>query len=175
MPELPDIHGELKRLYPRLWRFCFALSGAKHTAEDLAQASCLRALEKQHQFTPGTSFDSWVFQIARNTWINELRANAIRRGGGLVPVDTVDIADEKISPETNLSGSEVLLAVMGLPEAQRTTTFLVYVEGYSYKEAADMLNIPIGTVMSRLATSRKRLAETLSAMTTTPSTASAPE
>lgn len=157
----------MKNLYPRLWRFCLATTGARHTADDLAQASCLKALEKRHQFSVGTAFDAWVFRIAKNTWINELRANTVRRGGGLVPTEKFDLADTKSGPDANLSGAEALEAVMALPEAQRTTTFLVYVEGYSYKETADMLDIPIGTVMSRLAASRKKLAEALATETAT--------
>ncbi len=161
MPQAFDFAEALKTLYPRLWRFCLATTGARHHADDLAQASCLKVLEKSHQFTVGTTFDAWVYRIAKNTWINELRANAVRRGGGLVPTEEFELADTKSGPDANLYGAEALEAVMALPEAQRTTTFLVYVEGYSYKETADMLEIPIGTVMSRLAASRKKLAERL--------------
>ena len=163
MPEAFDFAQDMENLYPRLWRFCLATTGARHAADDLAQASCLKAIEKIHQFAEGTAFDAWVFRIAKNTWINELRANTVRRGGGLVPTEEFELADTKSGPESNLSGAEALEAVMALPEAQRTTTFLVYVEGYSYKETADMLDIPIGTVMSRLAASRKKLAQALSA------------
>lgn len=152
-----QVREGLKPLYPRLWRYCVVLTGAKDTANDLAQATCLRALEKADQFALNTRLDSWIFTIAKNTWINELRKQAVRKGGGLVPVEEIDIPDNKSDPEMNLFAREVLLEVMALPEAQRLAVMLVYVEGYSYKEAAAILEVPIGTVMSRLASARTKL------------------
>lgn len=148
----------LKPLFPRLWRYCLTLTGSRDGADDLAQAACLRAIEKSHLFTPGSKLDSWVFRIAQRVWLNELRAEAVRRGGGMVTFDEFDVADARPGPESNLLAREVLLEVMALPEAQRATVMLVYVEGYSYKEASEILEIPIGTVMSRLAASRSKLA-----------------
>ena len=148
----------LKPVFPRLWRYCLTLTGNREGADDLAQAACLRAIEKSHLFTPGSKFDSWVFRIAQRVWLNELRAEAVRRGGGMVTLDEFDLADAKPGPESNLLAREVLLEVLALPEAQRATVMLVYVEGYSYKEASEILEIPIGTVMSRLAAARGKLA-----------------
>ncbi|MFK8035915.1 MAG: RNA polymerase sigma factor [Hyphomicrobiales bacterium] len=153
-------------MFPRLWRYCLVLTGAKDRADDLAQMACLRALEKADLFQPGTKLDRWIFTIAQRIWFNELRKQAVRTGGGLAPVEEIDLPDTKNDPETNLLAREVLLQVMGLPEAQRVTVMLVYVEGYSYKEASGILDIPIGTVMSRLSAARKKL-------TATPQTASA--
>ncbi|MEM7376390.1 MAG: RNA polymerase sigma factor [Pseudomonadota bacterium] len=158
-----NAHEAIRTLYPRLWRFCLATTGSRVNADDLAQAACLRALERIHQFKPGTAFDAWVFRIGKNVWINELRANAVRRGGGLVPLEDAEPEDRGHTPESNLSGSEVLDTLMQLPEAQRITAYLAYVEGYSYKETASMLDIPIGTVMSRLSAARKRLSSRLRA------------
>ena len=149
---------DLKVLYPRLWRYALVLTGAKDWADDVAQAACVKALEKRHQFQAGTQLDRWVFRIAQRTWYNELRAQAVRRGGGLVPIDSIDLIDNATGAETNFSLREVLSEVMTLPEAQRVATLLVYVEGYSYEEAAGIMEIPKGTVMSRLAAARKKLA-----------------
>lgn len=154
-----EVSKGLKPLFPRLWRYCLVLTGHRARADDLAQSTCMRAIEKSHQFTVGTKLDRWVFRIAQRLWLNELRADAVRRGGGMTTIDETDLPDGRPDQETNFFAREVLLEVMNLPEAQRSTVVLVYVEGYSYKEAAELLDIPIGTVMSRLAAARARLAE----------------
>lgn len=82
-----DFDAEIRALYPRLWRFCLATTGSRVHAEDLAQSTCLRSLEKLDQLAVGTRFDSWLFRIAKNTWIDEMRSQTIKRGGGLVSVD----------------------------------------------------------------------------------------
>ncbi|MEQ8822855.1 MAG: RNA polymerase sigma factor [Filomicrobium sp.] len=147
----------LSELFPRLWRYCIALTVNRPDADDLAQAACLRALERFDKFTPGTRLDSWVFCIAHRIWLNELRAARIRRGGGIAPIEDLDLVDETSDVEMNISAREVLRSVMRLPEAQRIMVLLVYVEGFSYKEAAEIAEVPIGTVMSRLASARKTL------------------
>jgi RNA polymerase sigma-70 factor (ECF subfamily) len=143
---------------PRLWRFCHVLTGGTVAADDLAQAACLRALEREDQFQPDTRVDHWVFRIAQSIWFNQMRAEKIRRGGGLVPVEQAELVAGGADPESNIFVAQVLSRVMALPEAQRVVVLLVYVEGYPYKEAAEVLGIPIGTVMSRLAAARGRLA-----------------
>lgn len=152
-----DVRQGLKALYPRLWRYCLVLTGSCDRADDLAQATCLRAIEKSEQFAPGTAVDRWAFRIAQRIWLNELRAQSVRQGGGIAPIEEIDLPDPAASPETNILTREVLLEVMALPEAQRATVMLVYVDGYSYKEAAEILDIPIGTIMSRLAAARAKL------------------
>ena len=116
-----------------------------------------RALERAGQFRPGTRLDHWTFTILSSIWKNQLRANAIRRGNGHLDASialTVDISSDL---EANIMMRQVLSAVGRLPEAQRSVVMLVYVEGWTYKEAAAALDIPIGTVMSRLAAARKTL------------------
>lgn len=149
---------EIQQLHARLWRYCLALTGERASAEDLCQSACLRALEKSDQFQAGSTFDRWIFRIARNLWFNQLRAEKVRRGGGLVASEDIAANASNVDAETNIFHAEVLSAVMALPEAQRITVFLVYVEGFSYKEAAEHLEIPIGTIMSRLAAARSKLA-----------------
>lgn len=128
-------------------------------ANDLAQNTALRALEKADLYKAGTDLDRWLFTIAHRIWLNEMRASAVQRAGGLVPLEKVELADPGNDAETNIFARQVLDRVLELPEAQKETVLLVYIEGFSYKEAAGILEIPIGTVMSRLAAARKTLAE----------------
>jgi RNA polymerase sigma-70 factor, ECF subfamily len=164
MPWRKKSHAEvtagLKPLYPRLWRYCLVLTGNRDRADDLAQSACLRAIENADKYQPGTRLDFWLFRMTQRLWLNELRSAAVRRGGGLLPVEQLDLPDHRPDPEMNLLTREVLEAVMALPEAQRSAVVLVYVEGFGYQEAAEVLDIPIGTVMSRLAAARARISKT---------------
>ena len=127
-------------------------------ARQLVQATCVRALERSHQFEAGTRLDRWLISILHSIWLNEVRARKVRQGQGLVDADAVLVFDGLRDTETNILAAQVLREVQGLPEVQRETVFLVYVEGLTYREAADTLAVPIGTVMSRLAAARARLA-----------------
>lgn len=146
----------LDAVYPRLWRYALARTGRREWADDLAQATALRAIEKAHLFDPETHLDRWLFRMAQRVWLNELRSRKVREGGGLVPVEDIEHPSAN-NIETNILASEVLTRISELPEVQRVTVFLVYVEGYRYAEAAAHLDVPIGTIMSRLATARKTL------------------
>ena len=148
----------LAGLLPRLWRYGLVLSGNRDTAEELVQATCVRALERSTQFMPGTRLDRWLIAILHSIWLNEIRARKVRQGQGLVDADTALIFDGIREIEANILASQVLRQVQGLPEMQRETVYLVYVEGLSYREAADALGVPIGTIMSRLAAARAKLA-----------------
>ncbi|MEO0401594.1 MAG: RNA polymerase sigma factor [Pseudomonadota bacterium] len=147
----------MSAVYPRLWRYAVSLTGRRDWADDLVQTACLRALDKADQFEPGTHLDRWLFRMTQRVWLNELRSRKVRTGGGLVPVEDIDLPDKSPGAETNILARDVLNRVNALPEAQRQSVVLVYVEGFSYKEAAEIMEIPIGTVMSRLAAARKRL------------------
>lgn len=148
----------LPALLARLWRYGLVLSRSRDTAEDLVQSTCLRALERAHQFTPGTRLDRWLFTILHSIWINEVRARRIRQGKGFVDAAEALIFDGDHHIEQNILASQVLREAQSLPEAQRATVFLVYVEGLAYREAAALLDVPIGTIMSRLAAARAKLA-----------------
>jgi RNA polymerase sigma-70 factor (ECF subfamily) len=152
------VRGELAQHLTALWRYGLVLSRDRQSAEDLVQATCLRALEKAHQFEPGTRLDRWLFAILRSIWLNELRSRRFREGAGTEDAASALVFDGVEAMETNRTAARVLTEVQGLPEAQRETVFLVYVEGLTYAEAAAALAIPIGTVMSRLAAARARLA-----------------
>lgn len=148
----------MSAVFPRLWRYSVSLTGRKDWGDDLAQTTCVRALDNADKFEAGTHLDRWMFRMAQRIWLNELRSRKVRTGGGLVPVEEIDLPDKTPGAEVNILARDVLNRVNALPEAQRQAVFLVYVEGYSYKEAAEIMEIPIGTVMSRLAAARKRLA-----------------
>lgn len=148
----------LEALLPRLWRYGLVLSGNRDAAEDLVQATCLRALERAHQFTPGTRLDRWLMTILHRVWLNDLRAARYRRGEGLVDAESTLVFDGIRAIETNISAAQVLKSVQALPEAQREAVYLVYAEGFTYREAAEVLDVPIGTIMSRLAAARAKLA-----------------
>lgn len=150
--------SELVSSLPRLWRYCIGMAKEKQAADDLAQATCLRALERSAQFRGDAKLDRWLIGIARHIWFNQLKAERVRTQGGLIEADSVALDDLVSSPEEKTFKTQVFAAVLDLPEAQREAVLLVYVEGWSYREAADRLEIPIGTVMSRLAAARRKLA-----------------
>ena len=125
-------------------------------ADDLVQATCVRALERASQYATGSRMDRWLFSILHSIWINEVRAQQIRRGQGFVDVDELVGEENSDAP---IWSNDVMKRVNRLPEAQRNTVFLVYVEELSYREAAEVLNVPVGTVMSRLSTARLTLAQ----------------
>lgn len=140
-----------------LWRYGLVLSRNRDTAEDLVQSTCLRALERSRQFEPGTRLDRWLFSILRSIWINELRSQRVRQGSGVVDAEIALVFDGAQAVETNILAAQVLREIGRLAEAQRETVLLVCAEGFSYREAAAFLDVPIGTIMSRLAAIRERL------------------
>jgi RNA polymerase sigma-70 factor (ECF subfamily) len=135
------------------------LSHHRDTADDLVQATCLRALERAGQFAVGTRLDHWLFSILHSIWLNEVRARRVREGQGFVEATETLAFDGAARTETHILAMQVMDHVHALPEAQRSAVFLCYVEGLSYREVAQVLEIPIGTVMSRLAAARARIAE----------------
>ncbi len=150
---------ELERQLPAIWRFALSLSGKPDLADDLTQATCLRALEKQHQYDDKRPAIGWLLTICRSIWLNEQRAKAIRKTGGLYTAKASDLVDRSANAEMNIFASQVYTRIMTLPEAQRATVELVYVQQFTYSDAAEILDVPIGTVMSRLSTARKALGD----------------
>jgi len=140
-----------------VWRFGLSLSGNAETADDLTQATMLRAMERAHQFS-GDRLQGWLMTICRSIWLNELRRAQIRRTGALDSAEALSVEDVNPGVEANIFAAEVFSKVMALPEAQRSTVELVYVQGFKYSEAARILDVPIGTVMSRLSAARATLA-----------------
>jgi RNA polymerase sigma-70 factor, ECF subfamily len=159
---MTDFPRQLLEVLPRLRRFARALTRSAADADDLAQATVERALTHASAWQPGTRLDSWVYRIAQNLWRDELRAHRRRSE----PLDEVgEIAGED-GRETLLAGiqtAEVVRAFELLPEDQRVVMALIVLDGMSYQEAADALGVPIGTIMSRLARARGKLATSLDA------------
>jgi RNA polymerase sigma-70 factor (ECF subfamily) len=152
-----EVRASLAEHLTRLWRYGLMLSGRSDAAEDLVQATCVRALERSHQFAAGSRLDRWLFSILRSIWLNDIRARQIRQGEGMVDAEAVLVFDGMREIETNILAHQVLREVQTLPQAQRETLFLAYVEGFTYRETAEVLDVPIGTVMSRLASARESL------------------
>lgn len=153
-----EVQAGLPELLKRLWRYGLVLSGDRATADDLVQAACLRALEKCDQFEAGTQLSRWTYTILSSIWKNELRSRKVREGHGFVDPEIALVADGIREMDTNLLARQVLKEVERLPEGQREAVFLVYGEGLAYREAAEVLGVPVGTVMSRLAAARAKLA-----------------
>ncbi len=149
---------ELLPLLPRLRRFARSLARSPADADDLCQAAIERALKARDQWQPGTRMDSWMYRIMRNAWIDTARARA-RHGETFVDAEAGlsvgDAGDKAI--EANVELGNVARAMHQLPPEQREAIALVLVEGLAYKEAAAVLEIPMGTLTSRLVRGREAL------------------
>jgi RNA polymerase sigma-70 factor (ECF subfamily) len=153
-----DIDARIAALIPRLHRFAWALTGARADADDLTQAALERALAHKRNFTAETRLEAWVIRVARNLWVDQLRRRQVR----MTAVDPAMLGSPDVAgADLRLEAGEALQALGTLPPGQREVAALVLVEGYSYQEAADALQAPIGTVMSRLARARQALADLL--------------
>lgn len=154
-PAEQQFRAELVNLLPRLRRFARALARHREDADDLVQAALERALTRREQWTPGTRLDSWMFKIINNAWIDEVRSRA-RRDALFAPEEEGEAvgAPQAGSPVDAIA---VRRAMALLNDDQRAAVGLVLVEGLPYKEAAEVLGIPIGTLTSRLARAREQL------------------
>lgn len=149
---------ELVALLPRLRRFARTLCHDADMADDLVQAACERALKAADSFVAGTRFDSWMYRIVQNLWIDRRRSSASR--GPHVDLDSaleLPGSDGRRDTEAKLTLAKVRGAIAELPEEQRLVLALVSIEGLSYRDAAEQLGVPLGTVMSRLSRARGKL------------------
>jgi RNA polymerase sigma-70 factor (ECF subfamily) len=153
MPE--NVHDQIVALLPRLRRFARNLVRNPHDADDVVQIALERALTKLDQWRSDARLDSWMFKIIRNAWIDELRARGRRALLFAVPEAGENVGDATVDRETELMS--VQAAMEKLPEEQRLAVSLVLIEGLAYKEAAEILDVPIGTLTSRLARGREAL------------------
>ena len=154
---------QLIAVLPRLRRFARGLAGSVVEADDLVQAACERALARRHQFQEGTRFDSWMFRIVQTIWIDQVRARNARREDGELGGGRLGSDEPVRRVEARLSLGEVRRAVERLPADQRAALLLVTVDGLSYREAAAVVGVPVGTIMSRLARARVALQAQLEA------------
>lgn len=154
-PPFEEVRDQLGELLPRLRRFARVIAGHPDDADDLVQVAVEKALARADQWRPGAPLDGWMFGIMKNAWVDEIRARG-RRAKVLAPEEAgLEVGDHSAADrEIALS---VQAAMATLPDEQQLAVALVLVEGLSYKEAADALGIPIGTLTSRLARGREAL------------------
>lgn len=166
---MPDGSAKAKALQqaiiaalPKLRRFCHAMAASPADGDDLMQATVEKALVHGDQFREGSRADSWMYRIAQNLHIDKVRST--RRRGTVVPVeDAFDLVgdDGRATTESRSDLAAAQRALGTVPEDQRAAFVLVVVEGLSYKEAAETLDVPIGTIMSRIARARGRIEQAL--------------
>lgn len=149
--------ADLVAALPRLRRFALTLAHGAADADDLVQMTCERAISNHAKRDPSQPLMPWLYTMARNLWFSELRKRQVRLGAGHVPADETNELIEAAAGEENLRARQVLSAVMALPEGMSSVLLLVAVEGHSYAETAAILDIPPGTVMSRVSAARSRL------------------
>jgi RNA polymerase sigma-70 factor, ECF subfamily len=158
-PTYDDVRQQLAQFTPRLRRFALTLTRSEVDADDLAQSTLERALACTQQWERGTRLDSWLYRIAQNLWIDQRRA--ARLHGQTESADTAMLLtgdDGREINERQLMVRDAIRALASLPTEQQAVLALVSIEGLSYGEAAEVLNVPIGTVMSRLARARRAIA-----------------
>jgi RNA polymerase sigma-70 factor (ECF subfamily) len=159
-PAAGGARDEIVAFLPRLRRFCLAVTRSADAADDLLQSTVERALSRLDQWQEGTRLDSWMFRIAQNIHIDQSRS--LRTRGVKVDADDAyglsgDDGRNVVEARSDLAAAR--RAIARLPDDQRSLFALVVLDGLSYKDAADIMNIPIGTVMSRIARARRAIDE----------------
>ncbi|WP_371225220.1 RNA polymerase sigma factor [Roseovarius sp. 2305UL8-3] len=149
---------DLVALVPKLRRFALSLTGNTADADDLVQSACVKALRNAGQFQEGTRMDSWMYRIIQTLWIDDRRRAKVQ--GAKVDPEEAGLSDGGKSarlPEDRMMLNMARNAMNNLPDKQRAVLSLVAIEGLSYKDTAEVLDVPLGTVMSRLARAREAL------------------
>ncbi len=158
--QVDTVRSQIAALLPRMRRFALSLTGNMTDADDLVQDTVERALRNLHRWQHGTRLDSWMFRIAQNLWIDAGRAKRVRAAVSASPEEGMAaFVDGARVVEAKLTFASACRALAELPEEQRTVVALVLIDGMSYRDAADVLEVPIGTVTSRLARARQALAQ----------------
>lgn len=153
---------DLIALLPNLRRYALSLSRRADVADDLVQITVERALTARAQHDPATRLDAWVFRILRNAWIDMTRRTKTR--GQTVDIDDApeaSVVDGRDVTEARLMLVAATTAIDALPAEQREVMVLICMEEMTYAEAASVLDIPVGTVMSRLSRARIAVARSL--------------
>jgi RNA polymerase sigma-70 factor (ECF subfamily) len=153
-----SFEDELTALLPRLRRFAHGLCRSTADADDLTQMTIERALRARAQWQPGTRLDSWLYKIMRNQWIDTVRSRG-RKEKVEAPADEADTLghDPRDAVEAAIDLKRVMAAMDRLPGEQREAVALILIEGFGYREASELLDLPIGTVSSRLVRGRAAL------------------
>jgi RNA polymerase sigma-70 factor (ECF subfamily) len=153
-----QISRELVSFLPKLRRFAMTLTRNASDADDLVQEACERAITRSHLWNGEGRLESWIYAMTRNLWVDEIRKRKVRTGAGVVDVSDQDELVVEPNAEKAIFATQIHTLILSMPEGLSSVFLLVNVEGHSYRETADILGIPIGTVMSRLSTARLRLA-----------------
>lgn len=154
------MNEQLMALLPALRRFAWSLTHSVHDADDLLQGTVERILRKG--VPDDVEMTRWAFTVCRNLWIDEYRAGRTRQNALWDPqLATADRADGERAIHSQMALAEVDRAMQRLPDDQRLVLGMVAVQGLPYRQVAEELGIPLGTVMSRLARARVRLVELL--------------
>ena len=153
--------AELEALIPRLRRFARALTGSREAADDLTQDTLERAWVKRELWQPGTNLRAWLFAVMQSVFVNGVRRWRPTESFDALAEAGLERVDAGTTAESALAVSELRRALQRLPHEQCQVVLLVGLEQFSYAEAADVLGVPIGTVMSRLSRGRERLRQLL--------------
>ena len=153
---MTDFAGLLEEQMPRLRRYAVALTRSQDKADDLVQATLVRAIAKQHLYKPDTNLRAWLFTLLHNQHVNDVRRSA-RQGSAINIEDAASDLVAVTDPTASRQLTELDRAIGKLPVEQRQVILMVGLEGMSYNEVATILMVPIGTVRSRLSRGRSLL------------------
>lgn len=155
---MDDLKWAIARSIPHLRRYAIALTRNADSADDLVQESLEKALRKRHHWRRTGNLRSWLFSIVYRTYLDRWRSRA--RVGRTVGMEAIDShVQEPPNQEPRLHVHRIVKALDRLPDDQRETILLVALEGLTYDEVADAMNVPVGTVRSRLSRGRRALRE----------------
>ncbi|WP_127347244.1 RNA polymerase sigma factor [Pseudidiomarina mangrovi] len=167
MNTTPQLKQQLRELLPALRRFAISLCGSAADADDLVQSTLERLLSRG--VPEQAELMAWAFTVCRNLWLDEHRARQVREKAALQPeLQEATCADGEAQLSEQRELRQVDVALNQLPAEQRTIIALIAVQGLSYREVADILGVPTGTIMSRLARARVKLAEVMGLTTSSP-------
>ena len=155
-PFVNDMQWRIEAEIPRLRRYARALARDVAAADDLVQDCLARALGKLHLWQEGTDLRAWLFTILHNQYVNQVR-RAVREGAAVGLSETEPMLTRGPHQSQNLELRDLEKAIAKLPEEQRSVILLVGLEGMRYEEVAEVLDVPVGTVRSRLSRGREAL------------------
>lgn len=161
---LEAFQRELIALLPRMRRFALSLTRSPNDSEDLVQSAVERALKHWRQGALAERLDSWLFRILQNLWIDEIRRRR-RSPAAPAPDEHVVGEDGRVTTSSRMDLDAARAAMRELPADQQAVLALIVLDGMSYQQAADVMEVPIGTIMSRLARARRSLADKLASPT----------
>ncbi len=153
-----ELSEQLTELIPRMRRFASGLCGSRDHGDELVQAACERLLQHQSRLRPDTRLDSWLYRVIRNLHVDSVRSQTVRdRGAQQIRLNAESEPATHNNLDNHLRLHEIQQALLQLSEEHRSALMLICVEGLTYKEAAEVLQVPMGTVTSRLGRARKAL------------------